>query len=109
MDQPRRGHNVKILWALVLLGIAYSSLLYSQRTLTGTDNVDGIVGVLLGLYICSHPAANVVDMLFFRRGGQRQFSSRGSAVLWLGLNMLVLLIGWLVIFVGTTRLIGRAD
>src|SRR4030042_197159 len=102
MDQHRRGRNIKTLWALVLLGIAYSSLLYYQRTLTGTNNVDGIIGVLLGLYICSHPAANVVDMLFFGRGVRGQFSSRRSAVLWLALNMLVLLIGWIVIFVGTT-------
>jgi len=109
MDQHRRGHNIKTLWALVLLGIAYSSLLYYQRTLTGTNNVDGIIGVLLGLYICSHPAANVVDMLFFGRGARSQFSSRRSAVLWLALNMLVLLIGWIVIFVGTTRLIDRSD
>jgi uncharacterized membrane protein len=109
MDQHRRGHNIKTLWALVLLGIAYSSLLYYQRTLTGTNNVDGIIGVMLGLYICSHPAANVVDMLFFGRGARRQFASRRSAVLWLALNMLVLLTGWLVIFVGTTRLIGKAD
>jgi hypothetical protein len=109
MDQHRRGRNIKTLWALFLLGIVYSSLLYYQRTLTGTNNVDGIIGVLLGLYICSHPAANVVDMLFFGRGARRQFSSRRSAVLWLALNMLVLLIGWIVIFVGTTRLVSRAD
>jgi hypothetical protein len=29
--------------------------------------------------------------------------------LWLAINLFVLLVGWLVIFVGTTRLIGRAD
>jgi len=109
MDQHRRGHNIKTLWALVLLGIAYSSLLYYQPTLTGTNNVDGIIGVLLGLYICSHPAANVVDMLFFRRSARGQFLSRQSTVLWVALNMLVLLIGWIVIFVGTTRFIGRGD
>ena len=109
MDQHRHGRNIKTLWALILLGIAYSSLLYYQRRLTGTNNVDGIIGVLLGLYICSHPAANVVDMLFFRGGARHQFPSRRSTVLWLALNMLVLLIGWIVIFVGTTRLVGRAD
>ena len=109
MDQHRRGHNTKMLWALALLGIGYSSLLYYQRTLTDMNNVDGIIGVLLGLYICSHPAANVVDMLFFRRSARGQFSSRQSTILWLALNMLVLLIGWIVIFVGTTRLVGRAD
>ena len=109
MDQHRRGRNIKTLWLLVLLGIAYSSLFYYQRTLTGANNVDGIIGVLFGLYICSHPAANVVDMLFFGRGARRPFSSRRSAVLWLALNMLVLLIGWIVIFVGTTRFIGKTD
>ena len=109
MDQHRPGRNIKTLWALVLLGTAYSSFLYYQHTLTGTDKVDGIIGVLLGLYLCSHPAANVVDILFFGRGARRQFSSRRNAVLWLVLNMLVLLIGWIVIFIGTTQLIGRGD
>jgi hypothetical protein len=109
MDQYHRGGKNKTLWALVLLGIAYSSLLYYQRTLTGTDKMDGVIGVLLGLYICSHPAANVVDMLFYGRGARRQFSSRRSAVFWLALNMLVLLTGWLAIFLGTTRLISKVD
>jgi len=99
----------KMLWVLVLLGIAYSSVLYYRGTLTGTNNVDGIIGVLLGLYICSHPAANLVDMLFFRRGARRQFSSRQLTVVWLALNMIVLLIGWIVIFCGTTRFVGRGD
>jgi D-alanyl-lipoteichoic acid acyltransferase DltB (MBOAT superfamily) len=109
MDNHRGGRNIKTLWALILLGVAYSSLLYYQRTLTGTNGVDGIIGVLLGLYICSNPVANVLDMFFFERGAQHQFSSRWSAVLWLVLNILVLLIGWFVIFVGVTRLVGRAD
>jgi hypothetical protein len=110
MDQHRRRRNIKMLWVLLLLGIAYDSLLYYQGTVTGTNNVDGIIGVLLGLYICSHPAANVVDMLFFGRGALRQSSSRRSAVVWLALkNMIVLLIGWIAIFVGTTQFIGRAD
>ena len=109
MDQQRSGRNIKKLWALILLGIAYSSLLYYQRTLTGTNKMDGIIGVLLGLYICSHPVANVLDMFFFGRGTRRQFSSRWSAVFWMALNMIVFLIGWFVIFVGTTRLVGRTD
>ena len=87
MEQHRRGRNIKMLWALILLGIAYSGILHYQRTLTGMDEVDGIIGVLLGLYICSHPAANVVDMLFFRQGARHPFSSRRSAVLWLALNI----------------------
>ena len=108
MNQHQRGRNFKTLWVLVLLAIIYGSLVYYRRTLIGTNRLEGIMGVLLGLYICSHPAANVLDMLFFGRDARRQASSRRSDVLWLALNMLVLLIGWIVIFIGTTRFIGRA-
>jgi len=107
MEQHRRGRNIKMLWALIVLGITYNGILHYQRTLTGMDEVDGIIGVLLGLYVCSHPAANVVDMLFFRQGARHPFSSRRSAVLWLALNILVLLIGWIVIFIGTTRFFSK--
>jgi len=109
MDQHRRGHNSNTLWVVFLLGAAFATLLHYQGTLTGADNVDGIIGVLFGLYICSHPAANIVDLLFFRRGIRLQFSSRRSTVWWVALNMLVLLIGWIVIFAGTTRFLVRGD
>ena len=109
MDQQRRGRKIITLSVLAGLGIAYSNLLYLQATLTGMNNLDGIIGVMLGLYICSIPAANLVDLLFYRRGIRYQFSSSRFAVLWLMLNVLVLLIGGIVIFLGTTRLIGRAD
>jgi hypothetical protein len=109
MNQLGLGRRIKMLWALVLLGIAYSGLLYEGYTPTGTDHLDGIIGVLLGLYICSHPAATAVEMLFFRGSTQPKFSSKRSAVLWLALNGLALLVGWVAIFVGTTRLVGRAD
>ncbi len=109
MDQQRRGRKIMTLSVLAVLGIAYSSWLYSQRTLTGTNHLGGMIGVVFGLYICSHPAANLVDMLFYRRGIRFPFSSWRSAVWWLALNVLVLLIGGIVIFFGTTQLIGRAD
>jgi type II secretory pathway component PulL len=70
--------------------------------------MDGIIGVLLGLYICSHPAANMLDALFFERRFQRPDSSRWSGISWLALNILVLLVGWLVITIGATQLTARA-
>jgi hypothetical protein len=109
MDQQRLGRKIVTLSLLIVLGIAYSSFLYFQPTLTGLHLLDGIIGVVLGLYISSHPAANLVDMLFYGRGIRYQFSSRRSFVLWLSLNILVLFISGVVIFVGTTRLIGRTD
>jgi hypothetical protein len=109
MDQQPLGRKVITLSVFILLGIAYSTFLYFQPTLTGRHQLDGIIGVVLGLYISSHPAANLVDMLFYRRGIRYQFSSRRSVVLWLSLNVLVLLISGIVIFIGTTRLIGRTE
>ena len=97
------GRNSKRLLGLILLAIAYGSLLYFQHTITGTDTLDGAVGVILGLYICSHPAANAVDSLLFGRRGPHPGSSGRSNVVWLELNLLALLIGWLVLFVGATR------
>jgi hypothetical protein len=94
---------------LILLGTVYCGLLHFQRTLTGTNMADGIIGVVLGLYICSHPAARLVDLLFYRRSIQRSFSSKGSALLWLALNGLVLLTGWLSIFIGTVRMVGKGE
>jgi hypothetical protein len=107
MDQHRR--KIKILCALSLIGIAYCILLNSQHTLTGKDTLEGVIGVVFGLYLSSHPAASLVDLLFFKRAGWNQHPSNRSMGFWLVINLLVLIIGWLVIFVGTTRLIGRAD
>ena len=107
MGPYRRERRIKKLWALILLGAAYSGFLHYQCTFTEASNVEGALGVVFGLYICSHPAAHVVDMLFFGRGGQRPFSSTRSALMWVTLNALAFLIGWAVIFFGTTRLIGR--
>ena len=109
MDFQRSKPNIIMLLALVVFGIIYISLLYSQRTLTSINNLDGIIGVVLGLYICSHPAANLVEMFFYRRGNRNQFSSSRSIILWLTLNLLILLLGGIVLFVGVTRFIGRID
>jgi hypothetical protein len=103
-----RGRDIKTLWVIAGLGIAYGGLIYSYGPLTGSDEVDGIIGVVLGLYICSHPAAHLVDRLFFRRGVRRELSS-GRAFLWFALNLLVMLIGWFAIFLGATRLVARGE
>ena len=109
MDLHRHKRKITILWALTLPGLAYSGWLQFHGALTGTDRVDGSLGVVFGLYISSHPAAFIVDLLFFRRSTVNGFSLDHSLVLWFILNLLVLLVGWLVIFIGTTRLIGRAE
>ena len=108
MRERQRGRNVKKMWALVLVAIAYCGWFYFQRTLTGSEILDGSIGVVLGLYISAHPAANMLDMLFFARQGGRDDASLRSTLLWIALNVLVVWCGWNVIFVGTTRYVSRA-
>jgi hypothetical protein len=107
MEQPPLGRKIIVLSVLSALAIAYSGFLCSQPTLTGVRDLDGIIGVVLGLYISSHPAAHLVEMLFYRGAMRYSFSSKRSLVLWLSLNVFVLLISGMVIFFGTTRLISR--
>ena len=104
MVQRQHKRNTKALWGLILLAIAYGTLLRLLHTLTGSSLLDGIIGLVLGLYICAHPAANAVDMLFFERDMLRN-AADWSVVRWLGLNLLALLAGWMVVFLGITRLI----
>ncbi len=92
---------------MLLLAAMYGSSIRFLFPPTGSDRVIGSIGVLLGLYICSHPAANAVDLMFFERGAVRRLSKEWSGIGWLALNLLVLLVGWLVIVVGTTRLTGH--
>jgi hypothetical protein len=107
MDHPPGGAKTNLLWTLILLGIAYSSLARYLSALIEGSPVSGAVGVVLGLYICSHPAAFAVDLLFFRRWTGGRFLSRKSDIVGVVLNMVCLMVGWLVIFIGTTQLVGR--
>jgi hypothetical protein len=104
--EQERGRNYKVLGMVVVLALLYVVWVRTQRTITGIPRLDGIVGVLLGLFICSRPAANMLDLLFAARRS-RSSSSEWSALGWLALNLLALFIGWIVITIGATRLIER--
>src|SRR5688572_30549688 len=107
MGQQRRVRNTRTLLATLLLAAAYGGLLQFRRPPPAGDLLDGALGVMLGLYICAQPAANAVDLLFFSRGGPRQLPAGWMGAGWLGLNLLVVFVGWLVIVLGATRLVGR--
>jgi len=110
MNQQRNGRNTGtgVLWALILLGLIYLGLVSFMPTLTGVSLLDGSIGVVLGLFICSRPAGNAVDMLFYERGAFRRLTSGWAGIGWLALNLLVLFVGWLVIVSGAMRFAGRA-
>ena len=105
-DRPTR--NAGVLWSLVLAAAIYGVAFRSLPTLTGRLMLDGGISVAFGLFICAHPAANWVNMLFFERHALRRISSEWSVVRWLALNLLVLLAGWMVVYLGLTRLVGRS-
>jgi hypothetical protein len=103
MTQQIYQPNSNRMWALLLPATIYLGWMMYLPMLTGATLFDGSVGVVLGLYICSHPAANGIDLLFLQRGALRRAARQWSGVEWLALNALVMLIGWIVIVVGAAR------
>jgi hypothetical protein len=99
--------NTPGLFILIFAAVVYCTLLYINLPITNNWKLDGIIGVLLGLYAASLPAANVLDLLFFARAEMRRGLSRQAYTLWWGLNALVLLAGWATIVFGLIRFTTR--
>jgi len=106
MEQRWRMRNTRRLAVLALLAVVWALWLHRLPALIGPRMPEAVSSVLLGLYICSHPAANAVDLLFFRRDLLREIAAEWWGVAFLALNLLVLFLGWLVITLGATRLVG---
>lgn len=104
MSPPKRSRNYGTLWAMIGIALVFGVLFFLRQPLTLNNKMDGLLAVVLGLYICSHPAANFLDMLLYRRSSLYQPGTLRSELLWLAFNLLVIFVGWFVIFMGTTRL-----
>ena len=102
---PHQRNNSALL-TLLLPAAAYLAWQVFAVALTQNDLLDGSVGVILGLYICSHPAANGIDLLFYERGRFRRVFSENSGIGWLLLNALIMFVGWVVIVFGAARFTG---
>jgi hypothetical protein len=107
MNQHPGRRKAGLLWGLIAVAMSYIALLSFLPALTGKPLLDGTIGVVLGLYICSRPAANAVDMLFFERHALRQLKGAWSGIGWLALNLLALGAGWLVLERGVLRLVAH--
>jgi hypothetical protein len=103
MYRPGSRRNSTTLWALIAVALLYTALLVARHGLTGSARVDAGVGVLLGLFICSRPAANMLDIILFGRYTYVP-TTRAANLYWLALNILVLAIGLFITMTGTTRL-----
>ena len=97
MSRARRWTLAKTAWITFFCGLGH----------VGSSIVVGLIGVALGLYICAHPAANAINMLFFERDALRTVRSDWPLIRWLALNMFALLVGWMVVFAGIRRLVDR--
>jgi hypothetical protein len=103
MSQPAKRRNYWLLIVPILFAMVYRSWFYFWPTLTGYNNVDGLLGVLLGLYIGSRAAANMLDMLLYSRNVLFQNASTRSIVIWLTVNILTQIIGFMVILFALLR------
>ena len=107
--QQRIVRNMLVLGILVLFASLYVGCLVYFGALTGNVRLDGSLGMLLGLYVCSHPAANLLDMLLFMTADTREgITATHTGQFWLVLNALTLLAGWVVIFSGAMRFVQRS-
>jgi len=106
MNQPQR--DTKTLGWMIAFAVTVNGLFRCLPRLTGITELDGLLAVLLGLYICSQPAANALNMLLYGAGIRNWASLNRSDVMWLGLNFLVLLSGLTLIAAGTMRFFSRA-
>ena len=98
-----------LLIALIVVAAAYGIWFQRRHMLTGNPTMDGAFSVLLGLYICSRPAGNAIDLIFFERSPFHRMITEWSSIGWLALNILTLLMGWIVIHLGTLHLASRPD
>lgn len=102
-DRAKYQRNMQTLFILILIGLAYIAWLRLHLPLTGAHQWDGIIGVLYGLYACSHPAGNVLDLILYGRYFHLPADARRVYNVWWFVNLLVLLVGYFVIVSGLLR------
>ncbi len=96
--------SIAKLLILITLAVLYTLLSSGSQTITGSAQQDGVIGVLLGLLICSQPAAYIVD-LFYR---SREQAAGLPRWVWPVLNLLTFLAGVSVVIMGTIQLVQAA-
>jgi hypothetical protein len=95
--------NAGVLAAWTIAAGAYCIVLYGKHSLTGHPLIDGLIGMVLGLYICSYPAGNMIDIIFYRQNLSRARSSGWIGVAWVSLNVVALGVAWMMVTIGVLR------
>jgi hypothetical protein len=91
------------LGAMAAVGAAWVGVSALLGSITGGHQADGIVGIILGLYVSSFPARHFVDMLIYWKTEGARFPTRRSLGWWIALNGGVLLVGFLTIVFAAAR------
>jgi hypothetical protein len=99
----KQSRDVRSLVFMILLCGLYSIVLRLHVPLTGIHQLDGIFGVLLGLYTSSQPVANVLDIILYGRYLTVRSPSRRSLAAWWALNILSGLAGLVAIVTSLLR------
>ena len=86
---------------LILIAAGYSGFEFYRRGAGNLSQWDGVLGVILGLFVCAQPAANFLDLLY--RSSREPAPNTAQ---WVGvmLNLLAMLAGISAIIIGTTQL-----
>ena len=95
--------NAGVLAGWTVVAAAYCAVIYVKKPVTGHPLWDGVIGMVLGLYICSYPAANMIDIMFYRQNLRRGRTSGWAAAGWVSLNVVALGVAWLIIVCGVLR------
>jgi hypothetical protein len=98
MDRRRSAWSIGLLLGLILVAVIYSGIIYTRSAFAPNNWVEGTLGVILGLFICSRPAANLLDLLY-----RSHYTGPPDLWIWLTLNLLTLLAGVIVVFLGVMQ------
>lgn len=90
--------SIVMLLGLILAALIYGSIIYSRPAFTPVGWTEGVLGVMLGLFICSRPAAHLLDLLY-----RSHYAGPPQLWIWLLLNLLTLLVGLIVVFIGVMQ------
>jgi hypothetical protein len=109
MRPKKHGSNTWMLGGSLALAGLYFGLLVarSSQGLAVSSRLGGVVGIVLGLFMCSHPAANALNLLLFHQGAAFLGFSRPAYRWWWVLNLMVFLTSLGVIFSGTLQFLAH--
>jgi hypothetical protein len=104
--KKQRSKDIRFLVILITLCAVYSLLLHFHFHFLTSIQVEGILGVMLGLFSCAQTASNALDYFLYGRYKETRQTSPNSKLIWWGLNGSVLIAGWISIVTSLFRYSG---